>query len=85
MNTGENNLPHFEYDKDNFIQEDMIDVGSGSLSGFADYDGDGLEDLFISNYGYYMYSYYSAGMFLSPFIGRPLVCIRIPELPRNPN
>ena len=42
----------------------MIDVGSGAYPVLEDYDGDGLADLFISNFGYYIYSYYSPGMFL---------------------
>jgi hypothetical protein len=63
-NSGANNYPYFEYEMDNFLQEDMIDVGSGAYPVFEDYDGDGLPDLFISNFGYYIYSYYSPGMFL---------------------
>ena len=43
----------------------MIDVGSGAYPVLADYNGDGLQDLFISNYGDYIYSYYSAGNFLN--------------------
>lgn len=63
-NSGANNYPYFEYEMDNFLQEDMIDVGSGAYPVFEDYDGDGLLDLFVSDFGYYIYSYYSPGMFL---------------------
>lgn len=34
-----------------FLQEEMVDVGSGSRPVLYDYDGDGLADLFIANYG----------------------------------
>lgn len=64
MNTGTNQHPVFNFEKDNFLQDDMIDVGSGAYPVLFDYDNDGLTDLFISNFGYYIYSYYTAGMFL---------------------
>ena len=35
---------------DNFLQGEMIDKGSGSIPIFWDFDQDGLEDLFISNF-----------------------------------
>lgn len=34
-----------------FLQDEMIDGGSGSRPVLYDYDGDGLADLFIANYG----------------------------------
>ena len=34
-----------------FLQEDMIDVGSGAVPVLFDWNGDGLLDLFVSNYG----------------------------------
>ena len=43
----------------------MIDVGSGAYPVLADYNGDGLLDLFVSNYGYYMYSTYLPGLILN--------------------
>ncbi|MBS1487518.1 MAG: T9SS type A sorting domain-containing protein [Bacteroidetes bacterium] len=47
-NTGTNSLPQFSFQKSNFLQEQMIDVGSYSSPAFADYDGDGDLDMFIS-------------------------------------
>jgi hypothetical protein len=64
LNEGENTVPDFDFETNNFLQNEMIDVGSGAYPVLADYNGDGLQDLFISNYGDYIYSYYSAGNFL---------------------
>jgi hypothetical protein len=64
LNSGQNDQPNLNFVQKDFLQEGMIDVGSGAYPVFADYDGDGLPDLFISNFGYYMYSWYGPGMFL---------------------
>ncbi len=58
INSGANNLPNFEYPDMSFLQKDMIDVGSGAYPVVFDWDGDGLKDLFVGNYGYYISSYY---------------------------
>lgn len=43
----------FTFQKDNFLQEQMIDVGEGAYPVLFDYDGDGDDDLIVANYGYY--------------------------------
>ena len=58
LNTGENNAPHFNFYSNNFLQNEMIDVGSGALPVLYDFNHDGLKDLFVGNYGYYIRSYY---------------------------
>ncbi len=58
INSGTDTDPVFELQETNFLQSDMIDVGSGAYPVIYDWDGDGLDDLFIGNYGYYSYSYY---------------------------
>lgn len=54
-----------------FLQEDMIDMGSGAYPILYDWNQDGLLDLFIANYGiydsstfynYYLNSYYSSSI-----------------------
>jgi hypothetical protein len=60
-NLGQNEIPQFSFESNNFLQNDMIDVGSGAYPVFCDYDGDGLTDLFVANYGDYIYSYYGSG------------------------
>ena len=49
-NTGTNNSPSFQYQQNDFLQGEMIDLGSGAIPVFFDYDQDGLMDLFVSNF-----------------------------------
>jgi len=64
LNSGANNQPIFTLSSKNFLQSEMLDFGSGAYPILVDWDGDGLSDLFVGNYGYYLYSYYTAGNFL---------------------
>ena len=61
-----------------FIQNQMIDVGSGALPVLYDWNGDGLTDLFVANYGSYdssrlingfLTSYYSSSILYFQNIG----------------
>ncbi len=58
LNEGENNKPEFHLTSEAFLQNQMIDVGSGSMPVLFDWDNDGFTDLFIGNYGYYNRSWY---------------------------
>ncbi len=42
---------NYELQTKSFLQEEMIDVGGGAYPVSYDWDGDGLKDLFIANYG----------------------------------
>jgi hypothetical protein len=53
QNVGNTDTMVLHYQQKNFLQDKMIDVGEGSFPVLHDYDGDGLADLFIGNYGYY--------------------------------
>jgi len=44
-----------------FLQEEMIDVGSGAVPVLFDWTGDGLLDLFIANYGSFVSAKYENG------------------------
>ena len=48
-NTGEDIDPVWSYIQNNFIQEDMIDLGRGAYPVLTDLDGDSLIDLVIAN------------------------------------
>ena len=58
LNSGSDTNPVFELQETDFLQSEMIDVGSGAYPVIYDWDNDGLDDLFVGNYGYYSYSYY---------------------------
>ncbi|MCB2221127.1 MAG: T9SS type A sorting domain-containing protein [Bacteroidetes bacterium] len=53
-NTGTNDLPVFTFQQENFLQDGMIDFGAGAHVAFFDENADGLMDLFIGNYGYFV-------------------------------
>ncbi|MES2592858.1 MAG: T9SS type A sorting domain-containing protein [Bacteroidota bacterium] len=53
QNIGTSGFPVFQFQQNNFLQDNMIDVSEGAYPVFFDYDNDGLKDLFIGNYGYY--------------------------------
>jgi hypothetical protein len=67
-NSGITSSPVFNYQYDNFLQKDMIDLGAGAYPVLFDYDFDGLKDLFISNFGKHDSSYYSGGFLYSIYI-----------------
>jgi hypothetical protein len=50
-NYGTNNEPEFQHIKKDLLQENMIDVGSNAYPVLYDYDGDGLLDLIVGNFG----------------------------------
>ena len=64
LNSGSNNHPVFTLSVKNFLQSEMLDFGSGAYPVLIDWDGDGLTDLFVGNYGYYIYSWYDDASFL---------------------
>jgi hypothetical protein len=49
-NTGTTTAPNFIFIKNNFLQDQMIDVGDNTVPAFTDVDGDGDQDMFISNH-----------------------------------
>lgn len=51
-NNGTNALPDFQLTSKNFLQDQILDLGSGAYPVFFDYNGDGLMDLLVGNYGY---------------------------------
>ena len=52
-NVGSQAIPNFKKINENFLQNQMLEVGEGAHPVLEDLDGDGLKDLLIGNYGYY--------------------------------
>ncbi|MBC7381605.1 MAG: T9SS type A sorting domain-containing protein [Bacteroidia bacterium] len=50
-NTGTATVPAFQYQRNNFLIEEMIDLGGGSFPTFVDIDSDGDVDLVVSTQG----------------------------------
>lgn len=48
-NLGTDAAPDFTFVTSSFLQDKMIDVGDNAVPAFADYDGDGDQDLFVSH------------------------------------
>ena len=70
-NTGTDSDPIFSYIQDDFLQEEMIDVGSGSKPLILDYNGDGLQDLIIANDGSYSSGNFQSAIYLFQNTGTP--------------
>lgn len=68
-NIGNSQIPQFSFQKTNFLQEQMIDVGDYAVPAFSDSDGDGDQDMFISNYAG---SDFSSSVFYFQNIGNPV-------------
>jgi hypothetical protein len=51
-NAGTDILPDYNLVSESFLQDQMLDLGSGAYPVFFDYNGDGLMDLLVGNYGY---------------------------------
>ncbi len=69
-NLGQNNMPDFNFLKNDFIAGRMIDLGSGSSPTLFDHNSDGLMDLVVGTYGYYQLGgNYDGSIFLYENIG----------------
>jgi hypothetical protein len=53
-NVGTNATPVFVFQTNAFLQQEMIEHGTGSIPVFFDYNSDGLEDLFVGNFHRYI-------------------------------
>jgi len=51
-NTGQNDMPDFDFQTRSFLQGEMIDVGEGAIPAFVDINQDDKMDLVISNFRY---------------------------------
>lgn len=51
LNEGTDSSPIFHFHQKDFLIEDVLSVGGGSAPTLVDYNGDGLKDLVIGNFG----------------------------------
>lgn len=63
-NIGDNTIPEFEFQQSNFLQEGMIDCGEHSYAVFFDENNDGLDDIIVGNFGYFI----SSGVYSSQLL-----------------
>ena len=68
-NTSTTNTVNFQFVKNNFLQDEMIEVGQNSFPVVFDYDSDGKKDLLIGTYGYYNITSLKAQLALYKNIG----------------
>jgi len=54
LNTGTDEMPLFTYSKRTFLHDGMIDLGTAAYPVLFDYDGDGLKDMLVGNFGYFV-------------------------------
>jgi len=52
-NTTDNTTNVFNYQKDRFLSDEMIEVGTAASPVFHDVEGDGLTDIIVGNFGYF--------------------------------
>lgn len=69
-NTGTASQPQFEFQPEKPFLNDMMDFGSASHPVLFDIDGDGLQDLFVGNDGFYDSSWYSQAVLHSSYTSR---------------
>ncbi|HOI32078.1 MAG TPA: VCBS repeat-containing protein, partial [Bacteroidales bacterium] len=65
LNEGTENESDFRLVQRDFLQEEMLDFGSGAYPLLADMDGDGSNDLLVGNWGTYQFSWYVGGTLFS--------------------
>jgi len=91
-NLGQTNMPDFDYQMNDFLVKDMVDLGTGASPVFFDHNSDGLMDLVVGTYGYYLPGgNYDASIFLYENIGTTtspefkLINTNYTNLPNNHN
>jgi len=70
MNTGTTANPVLQFQTEDFLQHEMIDMGTGAYPVLYDYNNDGLIDLFVGNIGYRDSSYLINGILHSVFVSK---------------
>ncbi len=82
-NIGTRTTPEYSFVSSNFLQDNMIDLGSGAYPTLSDVNGDGLLDLIVGNWGTYDSSNY-IGSFLHSYYTSSLTLFINTGSPANP-
>jgi len=69
-NNGTSALPVFNFEQTDFLQGEMIDLGTAAYPVLEDIDGDGLMDLIVSSFGFYDSSWMYQNSLKSSFTSR---------------
>lgn len=70
LNTGQNEAPVFSLKTHSFLQDQMIDQGSGAYPLLYDWDQDGLTDLLLGNFGFYLRSWFEGSQLHTAYRSR---------------
>ncbi len=68
-NNGTDDVPLFTYQKENMLQDEMIELGEGAMPVLFDHNADGLLDVVVSNYGYFNSGSYDGQVALFENVG----------------
>ncbi|MDH5598899.1 MAG: FG-GAP-like repeat-containing protein, partial [Cyclobacteriaceae bacterium] len=72
QNNSSNLVPDFHLQKRNFLQDEMLDLGSNAVPAFFDIDNDGDLDMFIGWFGNYYNTGRRASLYLFENTGTPI-------------
>ena len=68
-NTGTDANPVFSFSTTNFLQDSMLDFGTGAYPALVDENADGKLDIVVGNYGYYLNPLYQSRLALLRNVG----------------
>lgn len=68
-NAGTNDIPNFNFQQQNFLQDQMVELGENAAPAFADYDNDGDLDMFLGSFINYDLPFFGSSIQLFENVG----------------